>query len=176
MALTVNDPVVSTDNAADVVDMIEDLVDAQLNSSQELSASELESVVEKLSDVVDISVVDPVVGTSIVNIIADILLSNTDINPVADRWVGEGFRFHLSTAQQQYFTSQSLLFVFWEKRVLNLTEKMANNMDFLDESVSITAPLLALSMVNTDLDDFSGLTFGVSSISSSLTPEVRPSI
>lgn len=114
-----NDPVVSTDNAADVVDMIEDLVDVQLNSSAELSASELESVVEKLSDVVDISVVDPVVGTSIVNILADILLSNTDVTPEANTWVGEGVRFHLSTGDARtdnIFTSQSLLFVFWEKK------------------------------------------------------------
>lgn len=95
--------------------MIEDLVDVQLNSSEELSASELESVVEKLSDVVDISVVDPVVGASIVNIVADILLSNTDVKPVADMWVGEGARFHLSTGEQ-YLTSQSLFFVFWGKK------------------------------------------------------------
>lgn len=115
MVLTVNEPAVSTDNAADVVDMIEDLVDVQLNSSEELSASELESVVEKLSDVVDVGVVDPVVGASIVNIVADILLSNTDVKPVADMWVGEGVRFHLSTGEQ-YFTSQSFFFDFWEKK------------------------------------------------------------
>lgn len=115
MVLTINDPVVSTDNAADVVDLIQDLVDVQLNSSEELSASQLKSVVEKLSDVVDISVVDPVVGASIVNIVADILLSNTDVNPAADMWVGEGVRFHLSTGEQ-YFTSQSLFFVFWENK------------------------------------------------------------
>lgn len=66
------------------MDLIEELVDVQLNSSGELSASELESVVEKLSDVVDISEVDPVVGANIVNIVADILLSDTDVNPVAD--------------------------------------------------------------------------------------------
>lgn len=115
-----NDPFVSTDNAADVVDMIEDLVDVQLNSSKELSASELESVVEKLSDVVDISVVDPDVGAGIVNIVADILLSNTDVTPVADMWVGEGVRFHLSTGDARtdsIFTSQSLSFLsFGEKK------------------------------------------------------------
>lgn len=159
--------------------MIEDLVDVQLNSSEELSASELESVVEKLSDVVDISMVDPVIGASIVNIVADILLSNTNVTPVADRWVGEGVRFYLSTDEARtndIFTSQSLFCIFGKKRVLGLTERMASNMDFLDETVSITAPLLALSMLNVDSDDFGGLTFGVSCISSSLKPEVRPSI
>lgn len=97
------------------MDLIEELVDVQLNSSGELSASELESVVEKLSDVVDISEVDPVVGANIVNIVADILLSDTDVNPVADTWVGEGARFHLSTGEQ-CFTPQSLFFCLLGKK------------------------------------------------------------
>lgn len=74
-----------------------------------------------------------------------------------------------------FYPTISLFLSFGKKRILDLTERMASNMDFLDESVSITAPLLALSMVNIGSDDFSGLTFGVSSVSSSLTPEVRPS-
>lgn len=64
--------------------MIQDLVDVQLNTSEELSASDLDIVVEKLSDVVNISIVKPPVGANIVSIIADILLSKTDITPVAD--------------------------------------------------------------------------------------------
>lgn len=49
---------------------------------------------------------------------------------------------------------------------------MGNKMDFQEESVSITAPLLALSLINTDPDEFNGLTFGVAS-SSRLNPEVK---
>lgn len=64
--------------------MIQDLVDVQLNTNEELSASDLDTVVEKLSDVVNISIVKPLVGANIVNIVADILLSKTDITPVAD--------------------------------------------------------------------------------------------
>lgn len=45
-------------------------------------------------------------------------------------------------------------------------------MDFEDESVSITAPLLALAMINVVPDEFAGLTFGVSSVPSNLTPKV----
>ncbi|KAM9356679.1 adhesion G-protein coupled receptor G6 [Symphorus nematophorus] len=131
---------VTADNAAEVVDVIEDLVDAQLGNSAELSASEVDTVVEKLSEVVDISIIEPAVGADIVNIVADILLSKTNITPVANT-------------------------------VLNLTERMGNNMDFQDESVSVTAPLLALSMINVDQNDFKGLTFGVSSMSSPLIPE-----
>nr|XP_046262818.1 adhesion G-protein coupled receptor G4 isoform X3 [Scatophagus argus] len=56
--------------------------------------------------------------------------------------------------------------------VLVLTETMGNNMDFQDESISITAPLLALSMVNIDPDEFNGLTFGVSSNDSTLNPKI----
>lgn len=46
-------------------------------------------------------------------------------------------------------------------------------MNFQGESISLTAPSLALSMINVDSEEFSGITFGVSSISSNLDPKVR---
>lgn len=46
-------------------------------------------------------------------------------------------------------------------------------MNFEEESVDITVPLLAMSMVNTDADKFAGLTFGVSVLSADLAPQVR---
>lgn len=49
---------------------------------------------------------------------------------------------------------------------------MGDNMDFQRESVSLTAPSMALSMINVAPDGFTGLTFGVSS-SSQLSPSVR---
>ncbi|XP_070770033.1 adhesion G-protein coupled receptor G6 [Enoplosus armatus] len=131
---------VTTGNAAEVVDMIQDLVDVQLGNSAELSPSELHTVVKKLREVVDISIIKPAVAASIVNIVAYILLSKTDVTPVANI-------------------------------ILNLTDRMGNNMDFQDESVSITAPSLALSMINADPDKFSGFTFSVTSVSSLLDPK-----
>ncbi|CAJ1058844.1 adhesion G-protein coupled receptor G4 isoform X1 [Xyrichtys novacula] len=132
---------VSTDNAKEVVDMIQALVDDQLGNSSEMSSSDLDAVVEKLNEVVDVSVIKPDVGADIVYIVADILLSKTNITPVAST-------------------------------VLNLTERMANGMDFEDESISVTAPSLALSMVNVAPSEFTGLTFGVSSISPTQNPKV----
>ncbi|XP_076595857.1 adhesion G protein-coupled receptor G4a [Chaetodon auriga] len=132
---------VTTGNAAEVVDMIQDLVDVQLGNGTELSASDLDMVVEKLNEVANISIIQPSVGVSIVKIVADILLSSTDITPVANI-------------------------------VLNLTERIGNNMYFLNESVSVTAPWLALSMVNVDPDEFNGFTFGVSSDTSTLRPKI----
>ncbi|XP_068571143.1 adhesion G-protein coupled receptor G6 [Cebidichthys violaceus] len=132
---------VTTGNTAEVVDMIQDLVDVQLGDSAELSSSELDSVVEKLSEVVDISSIKPAIGADIVNIVADILLSKTYVTAVAGI-------------------------------VLNLTDRMGNNMDFQDGSISITAPSMALSMMNVDQNKFSGLTFGVSFDSSNLNPEI----
>lgn len=64
--------------------MIDKLVDEQLVDTDKLSSSELDIVVEKLNQVVDISVIKPALGTNIVNIVADILLSKTDVNPVAN--------------------------------------------------------------------------------------------
>ncbi|XP_074529758.1 adhesion G-protein coupled receptor G2 [Halichoeres trimaculatus] len=132
---------VTTDNAEEVVSMIQDLVDNQLGSSTELSPSDLDTVVEKLSEVVDVGTIKPAVGANIVNIVADVLFSKTDITPVAGI-------------------------------VLNLTERMGNNIDFEEESFSVTAPSLALSMVNVAPGEFSGLTFGVSAISPVQNPQI----
>lgn len=54
-----------------------------------------------------------------------------------------------------------------------MTEAMGNKMNFEEESVDITVPLIAMSMVNTDADKFTGLTFGVSVISADSAPQVR---
>ncbi|CAK6964668.1 adhesion G-protein coupled receptor G4 [Scomber scombrus] len=132
---------VTTGNAAEVVHMIDELVDDQLGDTDKLSSSELDIVVEKLNQVVDISIIKPALGANIVSIVADILLSKTDVTPVANI-------------------------------VLNLTDRMGHNMKFQGESASLTAPSLALSMINVDQSEFSGLTFGVFSISSNLIPKI----
>lgn len=67
------------------MDIIQDLVDVQLGNSDRLTSSELNSVVEKLNEVVDVSVIRPAVGAAIVNIIADLLLSKTNVTPVANK-------------------------------------------------------------------------------------------
>lgn len=71
-------------NAAEVVGIIQDLVDVQLSNNSQLSSSELGSVMEKLTEVVDVCIIKPEVGADIVNIVANILLSETDVTPVAD--------------------------------------------------------------------------------------------
>lgn len=50
---------------------------------------------------------------------------------------------------------------------------MGNNMNFEEESVNFSLPLIAMSLIDTDSDKFAGLTFGVSAISADLTPQVR---
>ncbi|XP_071772292.2 adhesion G protein-coupled receptor G4a [Centroberyx gerrardi] len=136
---------VTAGNAAEVVDMIQDLIDVEFGSAAvgegELSASQLDTVMEKLDAVVDISVVTRALGAEIINIIADILVSKSDITPVANS-------------------------------VLNLTERLGDNMEFQGESASLTAPSLGFSMINVDPDKFRGLTFGVSSLSSGLDPKI----
>ncbi|XP_035802538.2 adhesion G-protein coupled receptor G4 isoform X2 [Amphiprion ocellaris] len=75
---------VTTDNAAEVVGMIQDLVDVQLESNDELSPSELDSVVEKLIEVVHMCTINPAVGANIVSIVARILHSKTNVAAVAN--------------------------------------------------------------------------------------------
>lgn len=64
------------------------------------------------------------------------------------------------------------VFVFG-KSILNLTEKMGDNIELQNGSLSLTAPSVALSMINVDPDEFDGLTFGVSSVSPEANPKVR---
>lgn len=71
------------DNAAEVVGMIQGLVNDQLGNNAELSSSDLDTVVKKLNQAVDISIIKLAVGTQIINIVADILVSKTDVTPVA---------------------------------------------------------------------------------------------
>lgn len=50
---------------------------------------------------------------------------------------------------------------------------MGHNVDFQDKSMSLTAPSLALSLVNVNPNAFSGLTFGVTTESPTNHPQVR---
>lgn len=63
--------------------MIQELVDEKLLLNEELSAADLDTVVDKLVDVVAIGVMKPPVGENIVSIISKILLSGTDVTAVA---------------------------------------------------------------------------------------------
>ncbi len=64
--------------------MIENLVDDRLDNSSELSSSELDTVVEKLSEVVYKNIIRPAIVDMIINIFADILLSKTDMTQVSN--------------------------------------------------------------------------------------------
>uniref|UniRef100_A0A672YPL4 Adhesion G protein-coupled receptor G4b n=1 Tax=Sphaeramia orbicularis TaxID=375764 RepID=A0A672YPL4_9TELE len=110
--------------------MIQDLVDVQLGNTSELSSSDLDTVMGKLNEVVDIGAIKPPLAGNIVDIVADIILSDTDVTPVANT-------------------------------LLNMTSAVGDTMDFQGQSVTLTAPSLALSVSNVDSQQFSGLTFGV---------------
>lgn len=64
--------------------MIQDLVDDKLEVNEELSVTDLDTVVEKLVEVVNIGVMKLPVGENVVTIVSDILLSSTDVAVVAD--------------------------------------------------------------------------------------------
>lgn len=67
----------SPDNALDVVEMIEGL----LRNHSTLSYQELVTVLNKLEDIVDLSVVTPDLGQALINIISDILESDSNLQP-----------------------------------------------------------------------------------------------
>ncbi|XP_042181665.1 adhesion G-protein coupled receptor G4-like isoform X2 [Oncorhynchus tshawytscha] len=127
---------VTANNSADVMDMIKNL----LGDEGDLSDSQLATVVQKLDEVLWVSTVTPQLGRDIVNIVADILVSNSDLSAVANE-------------------------------ILGITDSIGDQMDFHEESLNVTVPSLALSMINVDPEQFQGLTFGVSSFSTGLVPE-----
>ncbi|KAJ0002945.1 hypothetical protein NQD34_008094 [Periophthalmus magnuspinnatus] len=131
---------VTTENAGEVVETIQDLVNEQLSNSSQLSPDDLNTVLEKLHEVVEVGS-DAKLGANIIAIVAGILVSNTDVTTLSNV-------------------------------VLNLTSKMGETMDFQGTAESITAPSLALSLCNVETQGFSGLTFGVSSLSTNLEPQV----
>lgn len=131
---------VTTNNAAEVVEVLQNLVTEELSASPQLSNDDLDTVVEKLDEVVDVGT-NSELGANIVTIVAKVLVSSTNVTTVSNL-------------------------------LLRLTSKMGDTMDFEGMVESITAPALALSLCNVEKERFSGLTFGVSSVSASLEPEV----
>lgn len=131
---------VTTGNAAEVVEALQNLVNTQISNSSQVSSEDLDTVVGKLDEVVDVGT-DSELGASIVAIVADILVSDTNVTTVSNV-------------------------------VLSLTSKMGDTMDFQGTSESITAPAVALSLCNVETEGFTGLTFGITSVSTSLEPEV----
>ncbi|XP_016085130.1 adhesion G-protein coupled receptor G4-like [Sinocyclocheilus grahami] len=132
------DITVTNDNAEDILIMIEDLI----HENKNLDEYELSTVLDKLADVINVSVITPLLGEVIINITSDILESDSNLLP---------------------FTNS----------ILNITESVGDQMlGFNGESVSLTAPALAISVVNIDQGNFHNLTFGVSSTNKGLNPEI----
>ncbi|XP_043106795.1 adhesion G-protein coupled receptor G4 isoform X2 [Puntigrus tetrazona] len=132
------DITVTNDNAEDILIMIEDLIHEKRN----LDEYELSTVLNKLADVINVSVITPPLGEVIINITSDILESDSNLLP---------------------FTNS----------ILNITESVGDQMlGFNEESVFLTAPALAISVVNIDQGSFHNLTFGVSSTYKGLNPEI----
>lgn len=67
----------SPENAPDVVEMIEGLV----RNQSALNYDELATVLNKLEDVVNLSVVTPNMGQAVIDIISEIMWSDSDLLP-----------------------------------------------------------------------------------------------
>lgn len=76
------------DNADDVIRMIQDLINVELGLASggngELSASDMFTVVEKLDNVIDVTIITDILCDQIVSMISDMLISKSDMNSVAN--------------------------------------------------------------------------------------------
>ncbi|KAI9548200.1 hypothetical protein NQZ68_010419 [Dissostichus eleginoides] len=128
---------VTAENALEVVEMIEDL----LSDHSTLNYQEVATVLNKLEDIVNLSRVTPCLGQALINIISDILESESNLVP---------------------FTNM----------ILNITEAVGDRMVGYEGSSTLTAPSIAISVVDVVPGEFSSLTFGVSSDRAGKKPEI----
>ena len=73
------------DNTADVVGTIKELVNSELASDGSLTGEELNTVVDKLAEVMGVATVTSELGSKIIGIIGDLLGSNTVLSAVDNR-------------------------------------------------------------------------------------------
>ncbi|KAI4883425.1 hypothetical protein NFI96_008969 [Prochilodus magdalenae] len=129
---------VTNDTADDVLQMIEDI----LQEHSSLDERDLLTVLTKLQDVLNITIVTPDLAKVIVSIMSNILNSESNLQP---------------------FTNNIL------NITEAVGDRMAY---FSGESVSFVAPALALSVVSVNPDSAHNLTFGVTSVNSGPFPKV----
>ncbi|XP_077098732.1 adhesion G-protein coupled receptor G4 [Siphateles boraxobius] len=132
------DITVTNDNAEDILMIIKDLI----HENKDLDEYELSTILNKLADVINVSVITPPLGGVILNITSDILESKSDLLP---------------------FTNSILTIT---EAVGDQMVGLNGN------SVSLTASALAISVVNIDQENFHNLTFGVSSTNKGFNPEI----
>ncbi|KAI4897297.1 hypothetical protein NFI96_024664, partial [Prochilodus magdalenae] len=128
---------VTTDNSEDVLGMIEDL----LHNETDLSLSQLNTVLQKLSEVTEVGIMTTQLADSIISVLSNVLDSTS-------------------------FLSQAT------NKILSITDQVGNRLTFSGFSHSTTVPSLALQLINLDTEEFQGLTFGVSSFQTGMSPEI----
>lgn len=132
-----DDVEVTTKNAKDILDMIQSL----LSNKSKLNYDDLATVLNKMEAIINISVVTPPLAQAFLDVISDVLKSDSDLLP---------------------FTNT----------ILNLTETLGDRMTGYEDSATLTAPGVAMSVVDVDLGHFSTLSFGVLSDRVGLKPEI----
>ncbi|KAL7863234.1 hypothetical protein SRHO_G00122180 [Serrasalmus rhombeus] len=127
---------VTPNNSADVLGMIENL----LRNESDLSLSQLNTVLKKLSEVTEVGIMTSQLADSIISVVSNVLDSTS-------------------------FLAQAT------NKILSITERVGNRIDFSGFCHNTTVPSLALQLVNVETEEFQGLTFGVSSFQTGLSPE-----
>ncbi|MGH0172640.1 UNVERIFIED_CONTAM: hypothetical protein FKN15_063566 [Acipenser sinensis] len=129
---------VTTDNALVVAELIKNLT----SNSPKMNLQEVEIVVSKVVEVMKVGEVTPSLGLTIINIVTNIMETESNLQPVANQ-------------------------------ILEITESIGNTMSFDGESVSITSPMLALTVLNINSSQFDGLAFGVTSFIQGHDPQMK---
>ncbi|KAM9728985.1 adhesion G-protein coupled receptor G4 [Menidia menidia] len=128
---------VTATNAKGVLEMIKDL----LQNQSSLIQKELDTILNKLKDIISISVITPSLGQALIDVISDILKSDSNFVP---------------------FTNA----------ILNITEEVGDRIVGYEGSYTLAAPAVAISVVDVLPDQFTSLSFGVTSDPSGTKPEI----
>ncbi|CAG5872189.1 unnamed protein product [Menidia menidia] len=134
---------VTATNAKGVLGMIKDL----LRNQSSLIQKELDTILNKLKDIISVSVVTPSLGQALIDVISDILKSDSNFVPFTNAYV-------------------------WKAKILNITEEVGDRIVGYEGSYTLAAPAVAISVVDVLPDQFTSLSFGVTSDPSGTKPEI----
>lgn len=158
-------PFSSPENSLDVLAMIESL----LRDHSTLSYQELVTVLNKLKDIISLSVVTPHLGQGLINILSDILESDSDLLPFTNTWGRKTKTKDPNEGASLCYISSHCVFL---SSILNITEAVGERMVGYEGRSTLVAPAIAISVVDVDPEEFDSLTFGVSSDRAGKKPEV----
>lgn len=140
-----------------------------MRNQSTLNFKELVTILNKLNDILSVSVVTPDLGQALINIVSNILESDSKLGPFTNTYEREvDSKIHV-TPQSSSNVCKHFVFIC---RILNITEEVGDKMVGYEGSYTLSARAVALTVVDVVPGQFNSLSFGVLSDWNGNKPEV----